>query len=217
MKNLLYKEFTLAAHPTVYIFLSFALMLLIPSYPYYVAFIYTCLAIFFVFLNGRESKDVFYTASLPIRKRDTVKARCYMITIIELAQILVSIPFAIIGSRINPNPQGNIAGIEANFAFFGFVFLMFALFNIIFIPMFYKTAYQAGKSFLWAGSAVAVYIVAMEAAVQIIPVLKTNLDTSAPEKMIKQLPILAAGMIIYAFTMVLAYKKAAHNFEKVDL
>jgi hypothetical protein len=217
MKNLLYKEFTLAAHPTIYIFLSFGAMLLIPSYPYYVAYIYTCLAIFFVFLNGRESKDVFYTASLPIRKRDTVKARCYMIAIIELAQILVSVPFAVIGSRINPNPQGNLAGIEANFAFFGFVFVLFALFNIIFIPMFYKTAYQAGKSFLWAGSAVAVYIVVMEAAVQIIPVLKTNLDTSAPDKMIKQLPILAAGIVIYALMMLLAYKKAAHNFEKVDL
>ena len=217
MKNLLYKEFKLAAHPTIYIFLFFGMMLLIPSYPYYVAFIYTCLAIFFVFLNGRESKDVFYTASLPIRKRDTVKARCCMIVIIELAQIIISIPFAIIGNKINANVGGNLAGIEANVAFFGFVFVMFALFNIIFIPMFYKTAYQAGKSFLWAGSAVAIYIVAIEVAVQAIQPLKTNLDTSAPDMLIKQLPILAAGIVIYALTAVLAYKKAANNFEKVDL
>lgn len=38
MKNLVYKEFRLAAHPTNYIFLSFAFMLLIPNYPYLVSF-----------------------------------------------------------------------------------------------------------------------------------------------------------------------------------
>lgn len=215
MKNLLYKEFKLAAHPTIYIFLAFGAMLLIPSYPYYVAFIYTCLAIFFVFLSGRESKDVFYTVSLPIRKRDVVKARCCMVALVELAQIIVAIPFAIIRFKIIP--QVNMAGIEANVAFFGFVFIMFALFNIIFIPMFYKTAYNVGISLLCAGSAVAVYIVVIEVAIQIIPFLKTNLDTSDPAMMIKQLPILIAGIVIFALFMVLAYKKAAKRFEAVDL
>ena len=38
MKNLLNKEFRLALHPTNIIFISFALMLLIPNFPYLVAF-----------------------------------------------------------------------------------------------------------------------------------------------------------------------------------
>ena len=41
MNALLYKEWKLAKHPTVLIYLLFELMLLIPSYPYYVAFLYT--------------------------------------------------------------------------------------------------------------------------------------------------------------------------------
>jgi hypothetical protein len=217
MKNLLYKEFKLAANPTIYIFLCFGAMLLIPAYPYYVAFIYTCLAIFFTFIYGRESKDVFYTVSLPINKKDAVKARCLMITIVELAEIIIAVPFAVIGVNINPSPQGNLTGIEANVAFFGFVFIMYAIFNIIFIPMFYKTAYKAGISMLWAGTAVAVYIVAVEAAVQAIPFLKANLDTTEPAMMIKQLPILIAGIGIFALTMLIAYKKAAKRFEAVDL
>jgi hypothetical protein len=217
MKNLLYKEFKLAAHPTIYFFLALDAMLLIPSYPYYVAFIYTCLAVFFLFLSGRENKDIFYTVSLPIRKKDAVKARCWMIAIIEVAQILVAVPFAILGVRINPNPQGNLAGIEANVAFFGFVFLMFSLYNILFIPMFYQTAYRAGKCLAVAGTAVAVYIVAIEVAVQEIQPLKINLDTTRPDRMIRQIPILAVGIAVFALTMVFSYRKAAKNFEKVDL
>ena len=38
MKNLLYKEFRLAIHPSVYIFFALAALLLVPSYPYYVRF-----------------------------------------------------------------------------------------------------------------------------------------------------------------------------------
>ena len=57
MKNLVYKEFCLAAHPTNYIFLSFAFMLLIPNYPYLVSFFYTTLGIFFMCLSSRENHD----------------------------------------------------------------------------------------------------------------------------------------------------------------
>ena len=48
MKNLLLKEYRLAMHPTVLIFLALSAMLLIPSYPYYVVFFYTALGVFFV-------------------------------------------------------------------------------------------------------------------------------------------------------------------------
>lgn len=215
LKNLLIKEFALAAHPSMYLFLILDFMLLIPSYPYYVAFIYTCLAIFLVTLTGRENKDIFYTISLPIRKRDAVKARCLMISVIELAQIIVAVPIAFLGVHINP--KGNMAGIESNVAFFGFVFIMYALFNGIFIPMFYKTAYKAGIAFAVSGTAVLLYDIVMEVAVQLITPLKVNLDTTRPDMMVKQIPILIAGIVIYGLAMVLTYKKAAGNFEKVDI
>lgn len=215
MKDLLYKEFKLAAHPTTFIFLSFSTMMLIPSYPYYVAFFYTTLSLFFVFLTGRENKDIFYTVTLPIRKRDAVKARCWMAAIIELVQITISIPFAILSAAINP--RGNLAGIDANFAFFGLVFLMFAIFNIIFIPMFYKTAYKVGIPFVISSIALAIYILAAESLVWIPSPIKDFLDTTAPGTAMKQLPLLLAGCAIWVLTMLLTYQKAASNFEKVDL
>ena len=217
MKDLLIKEFRLARHPTLFIFPFLGLMLLIPSYPYFVAFIYTCLSVFFIFLQGREYKDVFFTVSLPVRKRDVVKARCCFIAIIELVEVIVAVPFAIIGARINPNPGGNEVGIEANVAFFGLVLIMYALFNLVFLPLFYKTAYKAGSALLIAGIAISLYIILVEAAIQIVPALKAFLDTTDPAAQVGQLPILAAGVIIFAAAMLAAYRLAAKRFEKVDL
>ena len=217
MKELLYKELKLATHPTTYLFLFLGTMLLIPSYPYYVAFIYTLLGIFFIFLTGRENKDILYTVSLPVRKRDVVKSRCLLVALIEIAQIICSIPFAIIGVRINPNPMGNPVGIEANAAFFGLVLIMFALFNAIFLPMFYKSPTKVGTPLIAGSIAVTLYIVAAEAAVQAIGLLKTSLDTTNPAMLPRQLPVLVAGMIVFALGLWLTYRRSAQNFEQVDL
>lgn len=217
MKDLLYKEFKLARHPTLLIFPFLGIMLLIPAYPYFVAFVYTCLSIFFIFLQGREYRDIFFTVSLPVRKRDVVLARCWFIAIIEVFQIIVSIPFALIGSRINPNPQGNVVGIEANVAFYGFLFILYALFNGIFLPMVYKTGYKLGIPLLIASMAITIYVVGLEAVIQAIPVLKAALDTTDPTLMLLQVPILAAGLVIYVLAMALTYRVSAARFEKVDL
>lgn len=217
MKALLFKEIKLALHPTSYLFMAIGAMLMIPSYPYYVAFVYTCLSIFFIFLSARENKDIFYTASLPVRKSDVVKSRVFTVAIIELLQLAIGIPFAIIGIHINPNAAGNTAGIEANMAFFGLVLIMYALFNAIYLPNFYKTAVKVGIPLVFASIAVTIYVVAAELAVQMIPFLKTHLDTTDPAMAIFQFPILIAGMLIFALSLWLTYRKSAANFEKVDL
>ena len=59
MKNLLLKEWRLALHPAALLFLCLSSMLLIPSYPYFVIFFYTCLGLFFICLSGRENKDIY--------------------------------------------------------------------------------------------------------------------------------------------------------------
>ena len=216
MKELLYKEFKLAKHPTMLIFWAFALMLLIPSYPYYIAYMYTCLSVFFVFITGRENRDIEFTASLPVRRRDVVKARCCLVALMELSQILVSIPFAALTLRINPNPGGNMAGIEANVAFFGLVFVMYALFNVIFLPSFYKTAVKAGWALLFGGGAVLLYILIMELLVRI-PLFTGYLDAADPAGMVRQIPVLIGGILIFIALNVLAFHKSAKNFERAEL
>ena len=216
MKHLLYKELRLAKHPTMFLFLLFSAMLLIPSYPYYVAFIYTCLSVFFVFLQGRENNDLSFTTLLPVRKRDIVRARCLLVVLMQLAQVLVSLPCAIVGARINPL-GGNAAGIEANAAFFGLVLVMYALFNLLFLPAFYRTGYRVGRAFLFAGAAVLVYIVAAELLVQCVPALKASLDTFDPATRGTRLFVLLLGAGLYAAGSLLACRLSERRFARVDL
>lgn len=84
MKNLLYKEFRLAIHPSVYIFFALAALLLVPSYPYYVSFFYLTLGIFLTFKTNRAENDIFYSALLPVRKGDVVRARVLTLSLIHI-------------------------------------------------------------------------------------------------------------------------------------
>lgn len=213
--SLIKKEFILTAHPMTYVMAFFGAMLLIPSYPYYICFFYATLGIFFDFMNARENKDYYYMSVLPVSKRDIVRAKSIFVVIIELVSIAFAVPFAFITNNINPN-GGNLAGIDANVAFFGLSFIMYAIFNVVFITTFFKSAYKAGKSYLFSCIAMGLFIIAAESSTYV-PMIGSYLDTTDITMQIKQLPILAAGIAIYIITYFITVKKATANFEKVDL
>lgn len=215
MNNLLRKEFKLALLPTAYLFLPMAAMLLIPNYPYYVAFFYQTLGIFFIFLNGNTTNDLFFTALLPIRKKDSVAARFATVILLELAQVALAVPFAIMRYRINP--AENLAGMEANPALFGLVLLMFAVFNIVFLPGFYKTGHKTGSPFLAACAAMLLFVGAAEAAIQLTPGLKQALDTVTAAYLPQQLAVLALGVVGYALLTAVAFSLSVRRFERLDL
>ena len=57
--KLLYKEFALAAHPTLYLFLLLGCLVIVPSYPYTVILFFGCLAPYLTFLFSRETNDTW--------------------------------------------------------------------------------------------------------------------------------------------------------------
>lgn len=214
MKALLYKSFRLVCHPMTLIFAFFGAMLLIPSYPYTVAFFYVMLGLFFSFMNGREQKDIYYSALLPIRKRDAVKASVLFVLVIELVSLLIAVPFAVLSVRINPLGS-NAVGLEPNAALFAAALLLYALFNGIFLPSFYKTAYKVGVSFLKAIIPVSLVMIAWELSVHF-PGMAWLEDRTAAGQL-RLLPLLIAATLIYGAGLYFAYRKAAQNYEKVDL
>ena len=188
-----------------------------PSYPYYVSFFYLMLGIFLTFKTNRAENDIFYSALLPVRKGDVVRARVLTVALLELANILIAIPFAVISAKINP-AGGNNAGIEPNVAFFGLSFLMYGGFNLIFFPVFYKTGRSEGKAFLWGGVFTFLYIIAAESLAQYIPSpVSAYLDTLEKSAQLRQLPVLFAGIILWAAFTLLSAKISAERFEKVNL
>ena len=103
MKQMLYKELKFSFSPLYLLNVLFVFMLLIPSYPYYVAFAYLPVVVFFMFLFGRENNDMTFTCCLPVRKKDIVTARFLVCIGLELLQVLCAIPVALLSVRINPN------------------------------------------------------------------------------------------------------------------
>ena len=215
MKNMLYKEFKLALHPTSIIFLSLSAMMLIPNYPYYMTFFYTTLAIFFTCLSGRENHDIFYSMTLPIRKRDIVKSRFALVVILQLVQILTAIPFAMI-RRMFSLP-GNLVGMDANVELFGLSFLMLGLFNLVFFTNYYKDTDKVGKSFLWGTIVITLFMFIAEASVHVVPFMKNYLDTKDPEFLSYKLWVLAAGIVLYTLLTLFSYQRSVRSFEALDL
>lgn len=211
--NLLYKELTLAAHPTSIVFVFLGCLVIVPAYPYTVIFMFGCLAPYLTFMNARETNDAWYTAILPVTKREIVKGKCLLIITFQLFQLLLSIPFVFLRNALNV--RNNPVGIDATVAWYGFGLIIYAVFDLVFFPAFYKSGYKVGKSFILAAIPMLMLMIAVEGSVHI-PVLFW-LDSYKPEHLLLQLPILLFGILCYAVFVTLAYRMSVKRFEKVDL
>ena len=213
MFHLLYKEWHLAVHSVVYLFLLIGALLLVPAYPYGMIFFFGCLGLYFTSQFARENSDAFYTATLPIKKRHVVKSKCLLFVSIEIAQLIICIPFSII--RLWTLPDGNPVGIEANVAYFGFGLIVYAIYNFLYLTVLFGSSYQVGKAFVIAIIPTTAVIALMEYSVHL-PAFAW-LDSIRPGDLVRQLPLLAAGILVYIAGNLLAYRTASRAFERADL
>ena len=144
MKALLYKEFKLAMHPICYIFIVlFPFMVLIPSYPIAVGFIYilSCYPILFLGANkGQQSNDLLYSTLLPVRKKDIVLARIITVIIIQVAFMAIMSCLVPVAMLIQKNSGTTAPGLGIN----GYVSILaiaiigYAIADLIYMPIYYK-------------------------------------------------------------------------------
>ena len=214
MNALLYKQLRLVCHPMTPVFCLFGVMVLIPNYPYTVIFFYVMLGLFFTFLNIREQKDSYYSAILPVPKRDTVKAGCALVALVELLSLAVLAPCALLAVRLQPE-KDNLVGMDPNLALFAAGFLLYTVFNAVFLPTFYRNGYKVGAAFIKALIPVTLVMVVCEA----LPHLPGWgwLDDLDGATQLRLLPVLAASAAVYAAGMLLSFRRAAALYEKVDL
>ena len=214
MRAQLYKQLRLVCHPMTPVFCLFGVMVLIPNYPYTVIFFYVMLGLFFTFLNIREQKDSYYSAILPVPKRDTVKAGCALVALVELLSLAVLAPCALLAVRLQPG-KDNLVGMDPNLALFAAGFLLYTVFNAVFLPTFYRNGYKVGAAFIKALIPVTLVMVVCEA----LPHLPGWgwLDDLDGATQLRLLPVLAVSAAVYAAGMLLSFRKAAALYEKVDL
>lgn len=214
MLKLVKKEFALSVHPTGLIFLALSAMLLIPNYPYYVMFFYTGLGLFFTCLTGRENHDIDYMLLLPLRKRDVVTARFVSTLILEGAQLIMTIVFALLRNRLIA--EGNMAGMDANTAFFGLALIQLGLMNYTFFTRYYRRPDKVGSAFIFTCIVCFVYIGLAETAAFAVPFVRDVLDVPDPANLPAKLAMLGMGAAGFALLTYLAWRRSVRSFEKLD-
>ena len=140
MKKLLYKEMKLSANPLSYWFIAFSAMTMIPRYPILVGSFFICLGIFYTYQQIREYDDITYTVMLPVKKKDVVTAKYLFVLFIEFISFILCALITIIrmSSLGNAAPYVTNPLMNANAAYLGYVMIVFAVFNSIFLAGFFK-------------------------------------------------------------------------------
>ena len=179
MKALIYKELKLAMHPICYLFVAlFPLMILIPSYPMGIGFIYilSCYPVLFLGANkGQQSNDLLYSTLLPVRKKDIVLARiitvifmqvAYMVILSALYPAAVAINTEIANQAAAARAAGENAsdvtipglGLNSFVLLLAFGIVGYAIADLIFFPIYYKHGKSIVMSTLFTILGFVVYI-----------------------------------------------------------
>lgn len=225
MKALLYKEFKLAMHPICYIFIAvFPLMILIPSYPLAVGFIYvlSCYPILFLGANkGQQSNDLLFSTLLPVRKKDIVLARIFTVVFMQLGFIAIMsclYPLALlINSSITDEatglpPEGVGFGLSSYVIVLAIAIVGYAIADLIFFPIYYKHGKSIVASTLFTILGFVFYLGFFTIALPYI----IGIEQSNHVALWLQFIILAAAILLSVVVHFAVYKVSSKELEKVD-
>jgi hypothetical protein len=104
---------------------------------------------------------------------------------------------------------------NANLFALGGAFLLFGLFNWIFVGGFFKTAYKLGRPFV-TYIVVAFIVIAIFEALHHIPGLAW-LNAFGTEGIVAQMLLLMAGIAAWIVLTLVSCRKACRDFERIDL
>lgn len=220
-----YKELKLAISPALYFFglLSFAMMF-IPNYPVWVGTFYCFIAINISFQKIVSNKDVEFSLTLPTPRRFTVIGKLFNVLYSEIIVVLFTVPGAVCAIRVmyplfeatGISQNGGI-GLDANLAFFGILFIAYGAYNIVFLPLFFKTAYKSGKPLILGMLAFLAVVTLAEVVINTVPAVKNVLDTESYASLPIRIVVLLVGIACYAGLNTVAYKLSLKTFAKVNL
>ena len=222
MKALLYKEFKLAMHPICYVFIAmFPLLILIPSYPLAIGFIYvlTCYPILFLGANkGQQSNDLLYSTLLPVRKKDIVLARIMTVVIMQFAFMAIMCALYPLCRLIEQSISETVTpglGVNAFVSILAIAIVGYAIADLIFFPIYYKRGKAIVSSTLFMILGFVIYLGIFTIALPFIPACQGYTDVLSGNIGI-QFAILAGALVFYVLIHIAVYKISSKRLEKVD-
>ncbi|THF83267.1 ABC-2 transporter permease [Cohnella fermenti] len=217
MYNLLLKDLKLGVSPLFFVLPLFTgALMLIPGWLYLLVPMYFCwITIPNMFGGYKSQNDLMFTSMMPVTKKDMVKARVSVIVILELLHLVVAMIFGAVNLRLYADMT--VYFFEPHPGFWGLCFAMLAIFNLLLIPMYYKTAYKYGAASTTAIAGAMIFAgVAQWAGIQS-PYLADLFSGSGADNTAAQASLLLAGVLVYAGFTFLAYRMAIKRFLKVEI
>lgn len=219
MRKLLLKEIILSTNIQIVLFTTFALFILIPSWPSALAFVYPLSGLMTLFPRGLANRDIEYTSLLPVKKTDVVKGKCLYFIAIEMVVILL----AVIGGSIRffaypePSKANEVAyyfATRPSISLLGIAFIAFGLMNWILLSTYYKNPYKrlAVPNLVSLLSCIIVLAVG-SVLIAFVPVLR-EYDMMG---WVGQISMLVGGLVLFVLFSFIGYKSGAKAFTKVDL
>ena len=217
MKNLLAKEFKLAANPLTFFFTAATVMTMLPGYPILLGAFFVCLGIFYSFQNAREANDVIYSVLLPVKKTDIVKSKYLFVVILEgasfaLASALTALRMTALSGA---SPYITNALMNASPFYLAIVLLIFAAFNTVFLGLHFRTGWKIGVPFI-VFCVAALFIIAAGEAVHFFPGMAW-LNAPAGEGLPFQFACLGSGAVVFCGSTVLSCAASMKRFDRIDL
>ena len=212
-------------HPMCYVFiLLFPFMVLIPSFPLGVGFIYLLTAYPILFLGankGQQSNDLLFSALLPVRKKDIVRARLFTVIIMQLTYILIMSALAplanviqnAIASASQSVPKNPGLNIDAFASLLGFGIIGFALADLIFFPIYYKHGRSIVMSTLLTILGFVTYLGIFTLG---LPLAIEGYRAFFTDTLWIQLVFLGGSVLLSALLHIIAYRVSARPLERVD-
>lgn len=217
MLNLIRKELALCMHPTAFIFLSFAVLVFVPNYPYEVIFFFSCLSVFFCCMMGRENGDIAFSCALPVKKEHIPLAKILVVIGLQcIILLLAGILGAIKGAVLPAEQYVNQAGTSANLTLIGNGAVLLGVFNLLFFPRYFKAPDKIGVPFVTAAIAVLLLIgmfTVLRFATTLYSITLNGLNSANSGAKAAALII---GMAIYAIMSAISCKLSMRHFQRYD-
>jgi len=212
MKNLLYKELNLSINKFYYILpLLLSLLFFIPQWIYSFVFMYFFwISVSQIFVGFTAQRDYSFNSMLPVTKKDIVTSKSIAYFLIELLHLLFGIIFGVIHNLIYGVPNFLM---DINPAFFGIMFMMFGLFNIIFLPIYFKTAYKFGKATIYGVVITLLFAAFFELGSLKLPFVRNIVESS---NTLVQIGILMIGIVTFIVLSVISVRQSITNYENIQ-
>ena len=218
MLNLIKKEIALCLHPTAFIFLSFALLVFVPNYPYEVIFFFSCLSVFFCCMMTRENGDIAFSCALPVKKEHIPLAKMLVVIGLQcIILLLAGIIGAVKGAVLPAEQYVNHAGISANLTLIGNGAVLLGVFNLLFFPRYFKAPDKIGVPFVTAAIAVLLLIGMFTVLRFATPLYSITLNGRNSENTGAKAVALIIGFAVYIVLSVMSCKLSMKHFQKTDV